>query len=216
MSTITAGRASVAGAKISRARKLFEWAGYIAGVILIAFGLASIVMGVAGRGTVRDSLKLEKIVGSPDMTPAGIKQEAAAAGLKGVALPTCNVANQAIDTGSEARCFASYMRIHALEASGGLTYSQMPRYATANGKGTNNAATALKGANGQPQDNPARNLWVTETALSTALNTSYLAEQIGLFSVVVGVALLLSGIGFIVFLAVGGALRRRESAATGQ
>jgi hypothetical protein len=30
----------------------------------------------------------------------------------------------------------------------------------------------------RPLDNGARNLWVTETALSTALNTSYMAESL--------------------------------------
>jgi hypothetical protein len=87
----------------------------------------------------------------------------------------------------------------------------MPRYATADGKGTNDPAAALKDPKtGQPVDNGARNIWVTETALTTALNTSYLAEQISLFGVVVGIALLLSGIGFGV-LAAAGALRGREA-----
>jgi F0F1-type ATP synthase membrane subunit c/vacuolar-type H+-ATPase subunit K len=54
---------------------------------------------------------------------------------------------------------------------------------------------------------------VTETALTTALNTSYMAEQLSIFGLVVGVALLLSGIGFAI-LAVGGALRNPESALT--
>ena len=81
----------------------------------------------------------------------------------------------------------------------------MPRYATADGKGTNDAAAALQ-SNGRPVDNAARNVWVTETALSTALNVSYMADQLGNFGIVVGIALLLSGFGFVV-LAVGGALR---------
>jgi hypothetical protein len=51
---------------------------------------------------------------------------------------------------------------------------------------------------------------VTETALTTALNTSFLAEQIALFGVVVGFALLLSGIGFGI-LALSGALRNESS-----
>ncbi len=85
------------------------------------------------------------------------------------------------------------MRIHTLEATGGVPYSQMPRFATADGKGTNDPKAALQ-ANGQPVDNAARNIWVTETALTTALNTSYMAEQLSLFGIVVGVALLLSGI----------------------
>jgi len=52
---------------------------------------------------------------------------------------------------------------------------------------------------------------VTETALTTALNTAYMAEQLALFGIVVGVALLLSGIGFGI-LAIGGALRNEDSA----
>jgi hypothetical protein len=192
-------------------RKTFEIGGLVAAVILIAFGIGSLVMSIQGRSTVRDSLKLEQIVGSPDMTPSAIKEEATKAGLTNVDLPTCSVAGKAIDTGDRARCFASYMRIHTLEATGGQTYAQMPRYATADGKGTNDAAAALKDAKtGQPVDNGARNLWVTETALTTALNTSYLAEQISLFGVVVGFALLLSGIGFGI-LALAGALRGRET-----
>ena len=63
----------------------------------------------------------------------------------------------------------------------------------------------------QPVDNGRRNLWVTETALATALNASYMADRISIFGLVVGIALLLSGIGFGV-LAVGGALRNPETA----
>ena len=194
-------------------RKTFEIGGLIAAVILIAFGAGALVMSVQGRDTVRDSLKLEQIVGSPDMTPAAIKVEAQKAGLDltTLTMPTKSVAGVQINTGERARVFAEYMRIHALEATGGLTYAQMPRFATADGKGTNDAAAALKDPkSGQPVDNGARNIWVTETALTTALNTSYLAEQISLFGVVVGVALLLSGIGFGV-LAAAGALRGREA-----
>jgi hypothetical protein len=95
------------------------------------------------------------------------------------------------------------MRIHALEATGGLPYSQVPRFATVDGKGTNDAAQATKSASGQPLDNPVRGVWINETALGTALNVSYMASQLALFGVVVGIALLLSGIGFIVLAAFG-------------
>lgn len=191
-------------------RKVFELGGLLAAIVLIGFGAGALVMSVQGHNTVNHSLQLEQITGTPDMTPAAIKGEAgkALAGVK-VDWPTCSVAGKAIDSGARARCFASYMRIHTLEATGGLTYAEMPHYATADGKGTNDAAQALT-TNGQPVDNPTRNLWVTETALTTALNTSYLAQQISLFGIVVGVALLLSGIGFGI-LALAGALRTRES-----
>ena len=134
-------------------RKALEIGGYVAAVVLIAFGVAAIYMGVQGRTTVSNSIKDEQIVGSADMTPSGIAAEVKASGLKNVTIPSCSVANKAITSGSDARCFAEYMRIHALESSGGLTYSQMPRYATADGKGTNDAAAAQKGPSGQPLDN---------------------------------------------------------------
>ncbi len=180
-------------------RKFMEIGGIFAAVILIAFGVGAIVMGANGQSTVNTSLKQQKIVGSADMTPSAIKAEAAKAGLDVASLPipTCSVANQAVTDGATARCFAQYMQIHALEATGGKYYSEMPRYATADGKGTNTASAALQ-ANGKPVDNPARNIWIQETALSTALNTSYMASQTGLFGIVVGVALLLAGIGFAV------------------
>jgi len=190
-------------------RKWFEYGGLFAALVLIVFGAASIVMSINGHNTVQSSLKLEQIVGSPDMTPSAIQAEAAKAGLKDVALPTCSVAGKSVDNGARARCFAQYMRIHTLEATGGQTYAQMPRYATADGKGTNDVKAALI-KNGQPVSNAARDLWVTETALTTALNTSYLAEQISLFGIVVGVALLLSGIGFGI-LSLAGALRSKDA-----
>lgn len=194
-------------------RKVFEIGGLVAAVVLIGFGVAAIVMGFNGRSTVQDSLKLEQITGSPDMTPSAIAAEAKKAGVPAsIKLPTQSVAGEAINTGARARVFAQYMRIHTLEATGGVPYSQMPRFATADGKGTNDATKALQ-SNGAPVDNAARNIWVTETALTTALNTSYMAEQLSLFGIVVGIALLLTGIGFAI-LAIGGALRNPDTALT--
>jgi hypothetical protein len=195
-------------------RKLFEIGGLVAAVVLIAFGITSIVMGVNGGNTVKDSLKLEQITGSPDMTPAAIKAEAAKAGLDVATInfPTKSVAGLPINTGDRARSFAGYMRIHTLEATGGVPYALMPRFATADGKGTNDPTKALQ-SNGRPVDNAARNIWVTETALTTALNTSYMASQLALFGIVAGVAFLLSGIGFAI-LAIAGALRSPETALT--
>jgi len=198
-------------------RRILELGGIFSAIVLIAFGIGAIATGMNGRSTVKDNLQQEQITGTPDMTPAGIKKTAAAAGLdSSIALPTCTVANKTVNDGASARCFASYMRIHALEATGGKTYSQLPRFATTDGKGTNNEAAALK-KGGQPVDNPIRNLWITETGLSTALNVSYMAERISLFGIVTGVAMLLAGIGLgILSLFVFGALkmpRRREDSA---
>jgi hypothetical protein len=166
--------------------------------VLIAFGIGSIVIGATGRSDVSDKLEAESITGSPDMTPGAIAKAAEAAGLENVDLPTCTVADEVVDTGDEAKCFAEYMRIHSLEATGGKTYAEMPRFATADGEGTNDAEEAQKRPDGSPMDNPARSIWVTETALGTALNVSFFAQQVALFSIVMGAALLLTGIGFLV------------------
>ena len=203
-------------------RKFFEIGGVVAAAVLIAFGIASIVMGMNGRDTVRHSLKQEQIVGTPDMTPAAIAAEAKKAGLPAsIDLPTVAVAGKLVNNGDRARAFATYMRIHALEATGGLTYAQMGRYAakpvtaakfTDGQGGTNDEKYALVDPKTkQFVDNGRRNVWVTETALTTALNTSYMAERISIFGIVMGIALLLAGIGFGI-LAIGGALRNPETA----
>jgi hypothetical protein len=215
MSTATAGRhVGVSGVKEFSLLKFFKAGGFIAGTILIAFGVAAIFMGFNGRSTVRDSLSAEKIVGGEDMSPALITkavQEAGIADVQGLVIPTKSVVDKPIETGADARVFAQYMRIHALEASGGLTYAEMGRFATKDGNpaGTNDPAKAVIDDSGQPVSNGARNTWVTETALTTALNMSFMAEQLALFGAVVGVALLLSGIGFIV-LAYAGLQRRKK------
>jgi hypothetical protein len=190
-------------------RKLFEIGGFAATAVLVVFGVVAITMGINGRSTVHTSLALEQITGSPDMNATAIAAEAKKAGLTGVTLPTADIAGKPINTGQRARDFASYMRIHALEASGGLTYAQLPRFASKDGKGTSDETLALKSPSGQPLDNPVRNTWITETALTTALNASFLAENVALFGIVVGVALLLTGLGFGV-LVIGGSLRGRE------
>jgi hypothetical protein len=194
-------------------KKFFELGGVIAGTLLVAFAIGAIAIGIAGRHEVQQNVAREAIVGSPDMTPSVIKGEAAKAGLTNVELPTCSVAGQAINTGAKAKCFASYMRIHALEATGGLTYAQMGRFLDKNGKQTNDEAqAAIDPKTQRPVENLARNIWVTETALTTALNTSFFAERVALFSIVVGIALLFTGIGFLV-LAYLGVLKSREPVA---
>src|SRR5262245_22855052 len=193
-------------------RKLLEWGGIAAGIVLIAFGIGSIALSLNARSDVQSSIKREQIVGTPDMNPTAIAAAAKEANLPAsVNLPTCDVAGKPINSGGRARCFADYMRIHALEATGGQTYAQMGRFLDANGEPTSDEAKAAKDPKtGQPVENGLRNLWVTETALTTALNMAYLGERIGVFGIVMGIALLLTGIGFLV-LTLGGALERKPA-----
>ena len=185
-------------------RRVLEWGGLAASVVLIAFGAVAIYMGVDGRSTVRDNLKQEQIYFGDASDPA-------------VAKYADQWAGDQLLTGDQARAFAQIMRTHALEASGNLTYAQMGRFQSAanpsDPKGTSDEAAAAKDASGAPIANGARNTWVTETALSTALNVSYMAEQLALFGIVVGVALLLTGIGLMILaLAVLGGRFREEAA----
>jgi hypothetical protein len=198
-------------------RRLLEIGGLVAGVVLILFGIGALYLGIDARQTVGDEITRENIVGSPDMSPDAIRAAVEEAGLDDVDIPSCDVAEDEITTGDDARCFAQYMRIHALESSNGLTYAQMGRFLAASDPsdpaGTSDEAAALKDDSGKPVSNAARNTWVTETALSTALNVSYMASQIALFSIVVGIALILAGVGFVVLaLAVFG--KRDAEAAT--
>jgi hypothetical protein len=185
-------------------RRLLEWGGLAASIVLIAFGAVAIYMGVDGRSTVRDSLKQEQIYFGEASDPA-------------VAKHADQWAGEQVTTGNQARAFAQVMREHALESSAGLTYAQMGRFQLASNpsdpKGTDVEAVAAKDVNGTPLPNGARNTWVTETALSTALNVSFMAEQLALFGMVVGVALLLTGIGLMILaLAVLGGRFREEAA----
>ena len=158
-------------------RKLFKYGGIAASIVLIAFGIGAVYMGVDGRNYVRDNLAAENIVGTPDSTIPG----------------------QKVDTGSEAKAFAAVMRKHTLEATGGQTYAEMGRYLDANGKPTNDEkAAAINPQTKKPVENGLRNMWVSETALTTALNTAYFAESVATFAIVMGVALLLAGLGFAV------------------
>ena len=220
-------------------KKALQIGGIVAGVVLIGFGIAAIVLGIKGGQTVNDNLSQEFIVGTPDMTPSGIQPEVDAIKAEqqkigaeqkkakvppaeqytftDVEAPDCSVAGEQVDDGNSALCFGKYMRIHALSSSSGLTYAQMGRYLAKpdapvqetdfNG-GTNNPEQAqIDPTTEQPVSNGARNLWVTETSLTTALYLAYTGSAISLFGVVVGIALLLSGIGFLI-LALSGAIQR--------
>jgi len=171
-------------------KKWFAYGGIAASVILIAFGAGAIGIGVTGFNDVRDEIAAQKIVAGDD----------AAELTDGRLQP-----GEEITTGTEARAFADIMEHHTLDATKGKRYAEMGRFLTPEGEDTSDEALAAKTEDGRPVENGLRNMWVTETALTTALNTAFFAERVALFSIVMGTALLLTGVGFLV-LTLGGAL----------
>ena len=172
-----------------KGRGYWEIGGFIAGGVLILFGIVAIFMGVSGFNTTRDAIKGEGITFGTTDDPA-------------VAKYADQWAGEQVTTGDQARAFAKIMREHTLESTGGLTYSEMGRFQSSanpdDPAGTSDTAAAAKDDSGQPISNTARDIWVTETALTTALNVSYMAERLAVFGMVVGVALFLTGIGLVI------------------
>src|ERR1044072_27645 len=122
--------------------KLFQYAGIAASIVLIAFGVGAIYMGIDGRSMVRSDLAREQIVGTDDSTIPG----------------------QKVDTGSEAQAFAAVIRKHTLEATDGQTYSQMDRFIGTDGKPTSDEKlAAVDPKSGKPVENGLRNMWITST-----------------------------------------------------
>jgi hypothetical protein len=179
-----------ADGKEQEMKKWFGYGGIAASVILVAFGAGAIGIGVTGYNDVREEIAAQKIVAGDDSAEL----------TNGRLQP-----GEEITTGAEARAFADIMESHTLEATDGKRYAEMGRFLTPEGKDTSDEALAAKTDDGRPVENGLRNMWVTETALTTALNTAFFAERVALFSIVMGVALLLTGIGFLV-LTLGGAL----------
>jgi hypothetical protein len=183
--------------------RVLKIGGYLSGGILIAFGVTVVVLGIWGFNFTRDHIEREGITFGPIEDPA-------------VAEHAPDWAGQPVDTGRKALAMAEIMREHTLSSTGGLTYAQMGRFQSAaspdDPKGTDDEAEAAKDDSGQPISNGARNIWVTETALATALDMGFMSEMLSIFSIIVGFALLLTGIGLVILaMAVFGRGRRVEA-----
>ena len=172
-----------------RSGRFLRIGGYVSGGVLILFGIAVIALGIWGFSFTRDHIEREGITFGPTSDPA-VQEHAE------------QWAEEPVDTGRKALAMAEIMREHTLSSTGGLTYAEMGRFQSAanpdDPKGTNDEAVAAKDEQGEPISNGARNIWVTETALATALDMGFMSEMLSIFSIVVGVALLLTGIGLVI------------------
>ncbi len=120
----------------------------VLGLITIIFGIVFIIAGGVTWGAVSSNLAAEKITVSDDAQAFG---------------------GQLVDTPWEAWFQADIINTHALEASGGKTYAELP------------------------QDDPTRQTVMTASFLRASLFTSVVAFGVALLVVGIGVVLILIG-----------------------
>lgn len=87
---------------------------------------------------------------------------------------------------------ADVIRKHVLEATDGKTYSEMPQQVAK----VDATGSAVLDEEGKPVmvPNTARNIWVTATTLTTALNLGLLSYMLSGFVVLIGFVLILLGL----------------------
>jgi hypothetical protein len=110
------------------------------------------------------------------------------------------VPNLRVRDAHSARVMADVIDEHARKSTGGLTYSELGRYAAKSGDvaGTNVDADAVKGSDGKPVPNPVRNVAFQASALRTSLYASVMAFNVA--DLVIGLGFMILALG----VAVGG------------
>jgi hypothetical protein len=152
-------------------------------IALLALGLVFVVAGgyTANRGfDARDQVRSE-LIAQKITTPED-----------------ASIPNARVDSPATAKSMADIIGHHADEATKGKTYAELGRYLATNGGDTNDAAAAVKGADGKPVANPVRNTAFQASALRTSLYTSVMAFNVA--QLVVGLGAMMAALG----VAVGG------------
>lgn len=149
----------------------------VIGVILVLAGVITVGSGIYINSFVSDQLTAQNVVTPEDAS-----------------IPNTPVTN--IPT---ALSMANIIQHHAADSGGGLTYSQMGRFAVESGDpaGTNNADEALMDAAGKPVPNAARNTQLTAAGLVTSLSMSAMAIGLSYGAIALGFAFGLLGIAII-------------------
>ncbi|HEX6231418.1 MAG TPA: hypothetical protein VF029_06865 [Actinomycetota bacterium] len=159
-------------------KKAFPIGLVIVGLAFMVGGIYTLVQGFTAKAAVRDQIVGQNIVTPEDAT-----------------IP--NVLVQDADT---AHSMGLIIGEHALEATGGKTYSEMGRFLTPDGGDTSDEAEALKDESGNPVANPARNVAFQASALQSMLHSTHLAFEvsdlvIGLGAMIVVLGIAVAGIG---------------------
>lgn len=146
----------------------------VSGCAVAATGLGLVGIGAWARRDVRRELARQRVSAPPALAAGGGPVASAPA----------------------ARALAELIRDRTLEASGGRTYAETDPYVTADGATTSDPAAALTDKRtGQPLANPEVELWITSTALQTALMQAYLAFRLADLTAGLGAALVCAGAG---------------------
>jgi hypothetical protein len=162
-------------------KKAFPILLMLLGLVFAGAGVYTMYRGFDAKSEVKDQLVAQDIRTTPD-----------APDLVGIA------GGLQVNSAFRAQKMADIINHHSLEATGGLTYSQMGRFAVASGDpaGTNDETKAVKGADGKPVANPLRNTQFQASALRTSLYTSVMAFNVA--DLVVGLGLMILVLGFAV------------------
>lgn len=155
-------------------KKAFPIALMIVGLVFLAAGGYTIKRGWDAKDQVKSELVAQNIVTPED----------------------ARVPNIHVNSASSAKVMADIINHHALESTGGLTYSEMGRFQNQQGTpvGTNNEADAVKDANGKPVSNNLRNTALTAANLRTSLYSSIMAFNVADLVMGLGLMILVLGL----------------------
>lgn len=154
--------------------KLFPRLVMVIGIIFAIAGVAA-----AGAGIYVQSFVTEQLASQNITTPSD-----------------ASIPNVPVNDMATALSMANIIQHHAAQSGGGLTYSQMGRFAVPSGDpaGTNNAEEALLDAAGNPVANQARNTQLTAAGLVTSLSLSAMAIGISYGAIALGIGFAILGV----------------------
>jgi hypothetical protein len=160
-------------------KKIFPVLLVLIGLGFLVGGSYTVVRGVDARSAVRAELARQDITTTPD----------------------ARIPNVKVTDANTAQVMADVIQTHIDEITGGRSYAELGRYLTADGKGdTSDENLAMKDKDGNPVNNPVRDLALTADTLRTGLYTSIMALNmadlvIGLGAAIVVIGLVFGGLG---------------------
>jgi Flp pilus assembly protein TadG len=161
------------------ARHWFWLAPVVLGIAFMAGGLYMVSQGRDAKDEVRDAIIRENITTSED----------------------ASIPNVQVNSAATAKAQAQAIEAHTLETTEGETYATIDRYLAPDGGTTNDREAALKGADGNPIANPARNTAFQSAALRTSLNLAVMGFKVSDLVIGMGFFMVAVGATFVLFLA---------------